>query len=193
MIGCKNITATLAGNTYKAMRGDKKKLLTNLKIPYTSTWDINDEKTVSWLKAMNLDLILNMRTRCIYKDIVLQAPRLGCVNIHHGLLPSQKGLFCDLHALANNEKTGFTIHTMTKRIDCGDILCREEVLENNNYMSYLKETALKEEVSIVDLIKKIASSDSLPPPLSIKRVNTAATTTPNREMLREVQQKGIIL
>ena len=191
--GCRNIANTLARNLSDALFRQKKKFLKNLGIPLISVKSINDRKAILWLETLKPDLILNMRARCIYKDAVLKIPHLGCANVHHGILPHQKGLFCDLYALADNRVAGFTIHQMTNYIDQGQILYREEVNKNKNYIDYLAEVASKEKVAIVAFIKRAVRGNLLSEAISNNDQHPTVTTTPNFRKIKELQRKGIIL
>ena len=54
---------------------------------------------------------------------VLNAPRLGCINVHTSLLPRWRGAAPIQRAIqAGDEKTGITIMQMDKGLDTGDIL-----------------------------------------------------------------------
>ncbi len=191
--GCNNMANTLIRNLADVLSGRKRKFLAELKIPFVFANSINDERTVAWLKSMKPDLILNMRARCIYKEAVLQIPRLGCMNVHHGILPSQRGLFCDLYALADDKAAGFTIHQMTSGIDQGSIFYTQEVDESKNYIDYLSKVALKEKRAIVKFIENVVQNNSLPEPKPNQEQKSVLTTTPNFEKIKELQHKGIIL
>lgn len=191
--GCNNMANTLIRNLADVLSGRKRKFLAELKIPFVFANSINDERTIAWLKSMKPDLILNMRARCIYKEAVLQIPRLGCVNVHHGILPSQRGLFCDLYALAYNKAAGFTIHRMTSGIDQGSVFHTQEVDENKSYIDYLAEVALKEKRAIVRFIENVVQNNSLPESKPNQNQKSIFTTTPNFKKIKELQHKGIIL
>lgn len=191
--GCKNIASTLARNIGDALLGRKEKFLKKSGTPFISVKSINDRKAVLWFQTIKPDLILNMRARCIYKDAVLKIPRLGCVNVHHGILPNQKGLFCDLYALADNRITGFTIHQMTSHVDQGQILYTEEMSREKNYTDYLVEVASKEKVAIVNFIEKMVRSNSLPEAISSSNHSPIITTTPDFKKIKQLQHNEIIL
>src|SRR5690606_15184406 len=72
--------------------------------------NINTPEALNVVRDHKIDLLLNARTRSIFKSDILQAPRLGCINIHHGLLPHQRGLMCDFWAHLENQPSGFSIH-----------------------------------------------------------------------------------
>jgi methionyl-tRNA formyltransferase len=59
---------------------------------------------------------------------VLEAPRLGCVNIHPSLLPRHRGpdpLFWTFRD--GDRQTGVTIHQMTAELDAGPILVQRRI------------------------------------------------------------------
>lgn len=192
--GCKNIANTLTYNIKDALFNTRKGFLKKSGIPFFSAKSINDQKMILWLQAMKPDLIVNMRARCIYNDAVLKIPRLGCANVHHGILPYQKGLFCDLYALAENRATGFTIHQMTGNIDRGKILYQEKVSGNKNYIGYLAEVASKEKTAIANFIQKTVRNNFLSEATtSHENQNVSMTTTPDFKKIKEFKRKGIIL
>jgi folate-dependent phosphoribosylglycinamide formyltransferase PurN len=191
--GGNNMAHTLIRNLADALLGRKRKFLAESKIPFVFANSINDERTIVWLKSLKPDLILNMRARCIYKEAVLQIPRFGCVNVHHGILPSQRGLFCDLYALADDKTAGFTIHQMTSGIDQGSIFHTQKVDKTKNYIDYLVEVASKEKWTIVKFIENVVQNNSLPESKPNQNQKSIFTTTPNFKKIKELQHKGIIL
>jgi folate-dependent phosphoribosylglycinamide formyltransferase PurN len=191
--GCNNMANTLMRSFADALSGGKRKFLAESNIPFVFTNNINDERTIMWLQSMKPDLILNMRARCIYKDAILQIPRLGCVNVHHGILPSQRGLFCDLYALADDKTAGFTIHQMTSGIDQGSIFHTQEVDKNKKYIDYLSGVASKEKLAIAKFIENVVQNNSLPESKPDQNQESIFTTTPNFKKIKELQHKGIIL
>ena len=64
----------------------------------------------------------------ILPQAVLDAPRLGCVNIHASLLPRWRGASPIQHAiLAGDAETGITIMQMDAGLDTGPILMQEAI------------------------------------------------------------------
>ncbi len=184
---------TLWDNERESRTRKKERLFASRGLPTLYTTSINDERVVNWVKALQPDLIVNMRARCIYQQAILATARLGCINVHHGLLPEQRGLFCDLFAVADQRVTGFTIHTMTPGIDQGTILFQETVTASKNYMEYLSTVAQAESKAISKLITSIAHSDALP----LGKTNTCdrprLTTTPTLKELKEFHRQGMVL
>jgi len=55
--------------------------------------------------------------------LVLDAPKLGCLNIHPALLPKYRGRYSTVHAIFNGEKeTGVSMHWMDEGIDSGPLI-----------------------------------------------------------------------
>lgn len=73
------------------------------------------------------DLIITAAYGQIIPDVILNTPRLGCVNVHASLLPKYRG-GAPVHKaiIDGEEKTGVTIMYMEKRMDAGDIISQRE-------------------------------------------------------------------
>ena len=191
--GCRNIAKTLTLNLFSTLLREKKKLFKKNNIPFIEVKSINNEKAILWLKQVSPDLIVNMRARCIYRDSVLRIPRLGCINVHHGILPQQRGLFCDLYALAENKETGFTIHRMTSQIDIGQIFYQVRIENEKDYIKYLSKVSSREGMAISTSINKIMANGFLLESALEKCGNSIVTTTPDFKTIKQLQHKGIIL
>ena len=74
------------------------------------------------------DLIITAAYGQIVPDAILQAPKLGCINVHASLLPKYRGGAPVHYAIINGEeKTGVTIMYMVKKMDAGNIISQVEV------------------------------------------------------------------
>lgn len=78
--------------------------------------------------ALEPDLIVT----CAYGQIIpkelLEAPRLGCINVHASLLPKLRGGAPIHRAIINGfSKTGITIMYMNEGMDTGDIISTREI------------------------------------------------------------------
>ena len=88
--------------------------------------DINEE----YEEILNLepDLIITCAYGQILPKVILDAPRLGCINVHASLLPKLRG-GAPIHKaiIEGYTKTGITIMYMNSKMDAGDIITQEEV------------------------------------------------------------------
>ena len=191
--GCRHMAKALTLNLFSTLLAEKKKLFKKYNIPFIEVKSINNAKAISWLQQVGPDLIVNMRARCIYRDSVLRIPRLGCINVHHGILPLQRGLFCDLYALAEDKETGFTIHQMTSQIDIGQIFYQVRIENEKDYIKYLSKVSRREGMAISTSINKIMANGFLLESALEKCDNSIVTTTPDFKTIKQLQHKGIIL
>jgi len=80
------------------------------------------------IRDMNPDIIFSLYYRLILSQEVLDIPSLGCINVHPGYLPKDRGPAPSLWNILNGDKfAGITAHYMTKEIDAGDIIDQERI------------------------------------------------------------------
>jgi len=92
-------------------------------IPVFQPETLKDEQAQDELKALNADLMVVTAYGLLLPEAVLEAPRLGCINIHASLLPRWRGAAPIQRAiLAGDKKTGISIMQMDEGLDTGDVL-----------------------------------------------------------------------
>ena len=96
-------------------------------IPVYQPLTLREEATQQQLKDLDADLMVVTAYGLLLPSEVLQAPRLGCINIHASLLPRWRGAAPIQRAIqAGDKKTGITIMQMDAGLDTGDILAVAE-------------------------------------------------------------------
>ncbi|QBK25586.1 methionyl-tRNA formyltransferase [Ureibacillus thermophilus] len=77
---------------------------------------------------LNPDLVVTAAFGQILPKELLDAPRLGCINVHASLLPKYRG-GAPIHQaiMDGEEKTGVTIMYMAEKLDAGDIISQREI------------------------------------------------------------------
>lgn len=88
------------------------------------------------IAAMAPDLIVVVAFGKILPQSVLDAPRLGCINVHGSLLPAYRGAAPMQRAIIEGQdRTGITTMYMAAGLDTGDMLLKTEVdiLEDDNF------------------------------------------------------------
>ena len=96
-------------------------------IPVYQPKSLKDEMVQRELKALDADLMIVTAYGLLLPAAVLEAPRLGCINIHASLLPRWRGAAPIQRAiLAADKKTGITIMQMDEGLDSGDMLAVAE-------------------------------------------------------------------
>jgi methionyl-tRNA formyltransferase len=80
-------------------------------------------EALALLQAAKLDLACVVSYGQILPQAVLDAPRLGCVNVHASLLPRWRGAAPIEWALAaGDSETGVCVQRMVYKLDAGDVL-----------------------------------------------------------------------
>lgn len=86
-----------------------------------------NEEFFAELRAADPDLIIVAAYGKILPKVVLDIPRLGCVNIHASLLPRFRGAApIQRCVIEGDEKTGVTLMYMAEGMDTGDMIARAE-------------------------------------------------------------------
>ncbi|WOD62121.1 methionyl-tRNA formyltransferase [Niallia taxi] len=98
-------------------------------IPVYQPEKIRQSEELGQIIALQPDLIVTAAFGQILPKELLDAPRLGCINVHASLLPELRG-GAPIHysIIQGKEKTGITIMYMAEKLDAGDILTVAEVV-----------------------------------------------------------------
>ena len=90
----------------------------------------------------NADIIITCAYGQIIPEVILNNPKLGCINVHASLLPRLRGGAPLHHALIDGEeKTGITIMYMDKGMDTGDIISTKEyVIKDTDNVGTIHDT-----------------------------------------------------
>lgn len=88
------------------------------------------------------DIIITCAYGQIIPEVILNSPKLGCINVHASLLPRLRGGAPLHHALIDGEeKTGITIMYMDKKMDTGDIISTKEyIIKDSDNVGTLHDT-----------------------------------------------------
>src|SRR5262245_12977802 len=87
---------------------------------------VKDPQFADEVRSAEVDVILNIHSLFIINKEVVNAPRIGCFNMHPGPLPRYAGLNAVSWAIYRGETShGVTIHKMEPGIDTGPIVYQE--------------------------------------------------------------------
>lgn len=195
LIGVFNLASELIKNSFNLLFKRREKLAKEYRIPHRLVDSMNDQSVIDWVRGMEIDIILNIRTRDIYGESILRTPKLGCVNIHHGILPDYRGTFCDLYALYENRNAGFSIHKMEKKVDAG-VIFKTVVVDQGtekNYQHYLKKTEEVEIKEIIDFFNECTRLNNFPTGIPNKTKRKIYTKNPTPKMIKNFKAQGFIL
>ncbi|MCG6200716.1 methionyl-tRNA formyltransferase [Psychromonas antarctica] len=127
-------------------------------IPVYQPQNFKEATDVDQLVALNADLLIVVAYGLILPKVVLEAPRLGCLNVHGSLLPRWRGAAPIQRAIwAGDSETGVTIMQMNEGLDTGDMLSKVRCSINSDETSesLYEKLAQQAPLALVDTIKKL--------------------------------------
>ena len=117
-----------AGRGRKLSPSPVKEVATDAGIPVFQPVNFKDPATIEELGSLSADLMVVVAYGLLLPRPVLDAPRLGCVNIHASVLPRWRGAAPIQRAvLAGDATSGITIMRMEQGLDTGPMYLIEEV------------------------------------------------------------------
>lgn len=126
VIGCYTQPDRPAGRGRKLTPSPVKALAQEHDIPVYQPLNFKQAEDVDQLAALNADLMVVVAYGLILPKSVLDAPRLGCINVHASILPRWRGAAPIQRAIAEGDiESGVTIMQMDVGLDTGDMLLKE--------------------------------------------------------------------
>ncbi|MEI6893650.1 MAG: methionyl-tRNA formyltransferase [Colwellia sp.] len=130
------------------------------------------------LAQYNADIMVVVAYGLLLPEIILNSPRLGCINVHGSILPKWRGAAPIQRSLeAGDKKTGVTIMQMDKGLDTGDmILATECAIEDTDTSASLYEKLAKlGPVALIETLTLMAQANYQASEHNIAQDNTLAT------------------
>ncbi len=144
---------------------------------------VRSDEALEAFKSHNLDLAVVAAYGLILPAVILDAPRLGCINIHASLLPRWRGAAPIHHAiLAGDDETGITTMQMDPGLDTGPMLMRESlpITSTTTSATLLEEMA---ELGGRLIVKTIANLDTITPEIQDDDLATYAAKITKEDSL----------
>jgi methionyl-tRNA formyltransferase len=114
-----------AGRGQQLQASPVKQLALAHQIPVYQPKSLKKSKAQNDLAELNADLMVVVAYGLILPTVVLQTPKLGCINVHGSLLPRWRGAAPIQRALwAGDTATGVTIMQMDEGLDTGAMLSK---------------------------------------------------------------------
>ncbi|MDC3416443.1 methionyl-tRNA formyltransferase [Aquibacillus salsiterrae] len=114
-------------------------------IPVFQPEKINEEEAYTQVLNYKPDIIITAAFGQILPKALLEAPELGCINVHASLLPELRGGAPIHYAIMQGKKeTGITIMYMVEKLDAGDIISQDKItIEEDDHVGSLHEKLAK--------------------------------------------------
>lgn len=118
-----------AGRGNKLHPSPVKEFAQSNNIPVYQPINFKELSTVDIFKALKPDLMVVAVYGLLLPKVILETPRLGCVNVHISLLPRWRGASPNIQPiLAGDKETGVTIMQMDQGLDTGDMLYKKRYI-----------------------------------------------------------------
>ncbi len=115
-----------AGRGRKLTASPVKQVALERGVPVYQPKNFKEEADLKQLESLGADLMVVVAYGLILPRRVLDAPRLGCINIHASLLPRWRGAAPIHRAIqAGDPETGITIMEMEEGLDTGPMLLKK--------------------------------------------------------------------
>jgi len=151
-----------AGRGKKLTASAVKHVALDANIPVYQPVNFKEPESVEQLAALNADLMIVVAYGLILPEVVLQTPKLGCLNVHGSLLPRWRGAAPIQRAIwAGDKETGVTIMQMNAGLDTGDMLSKVicPIAADETSASLYNKLADQAPLALVDTIKKLAAGE----------------------------------
>jgi len=123
VIACYTQPDRPAGRGRKLAASPVKVLAEQHQIPVYQPLNFKEQADIDALNTLNADLMVVVAYGLILPKVILEAPRLGCINVHASLLPRWRGAAPIQRAIAaGDHESGVTIMQMDIGLDTGDML-----------------------------------------------------------------------
>ena len=112
-----------AGRGKKLKASEVKELALAHELPVFQPASLKSDDALTELSNLNADIMIVVAYGLLLPKAILDAPRLGCLNVHGSILPRWRGAAPIQRAIwAGDTETGVTIMQMDEGLDTGDML-----------------------------------------------------------------------
>ena len=131
-------------------------------VPTWAAARVRDPEFAGVVRASAVDLLLNVHSLYLVNPAVLEAPRLGCFNLHPGPLPECAGLNAPSWAIHHGERThGVTLHWMSAAVDTGPIAyCDRFPIDASDTGLTLALKCVRAGLPLVEKLLQVAATDA---------------------------------
>lgn len=154
-----------AGRGNKLIPSPVQQTAEKLKIPVKTPISLRKGNAAEEIKNLNADVAVVCAYGLILPQAVLDAPKLGCINVHASLLPRWRGAAPIQRAIeAGDKETGITIMQMDAGLDTGDMLLkgRVPILEDTTFQTLHDSLSVLGADLIIQVLNNIPTPEKQP-------------------------------
>ncbi|MEM5514761.1 methionyl-tRNA formyltransferase [Pseudoalteromonas sp. AS84] len=165
-----------AGRGKKLKASEVKELALEHNLPVFQPQSLKNDEALAELTSLNADIMIVVAYGLILPKAILEAPRLGCLNVHGSILPRWRGAAPIQRAIwAGDEQTGVTIMQMDEGLDTGDMLhiSRCPISTTETSASLYTKLAELGPNALIETINKLANGEITSEPQNDELANYA--------------------
>ncbi len=156
-----------AGRGKKLMACATKQLALEHNIPVEQPVNFKDENDQQHLASYNADVMVVVAYGLLLPQVILDTPRLGCINVHGSILPEWRGAAPIQRSLeAGDAVTGVTVMQMDKGLDTGDMLLKAtcNITEDDTSASLYEKLANIGPKALTDTLELMSTNSHIKTP-----------------------------
>lgn len=154
-----------AGRGQKLVQSPVKQLAVSNGIPVFQPLNFKHDEDKAQLEALNADIMIVAAYGIILPKVVLDIPKLGCINVHASLLPRWRGAAPINRALiAGDLETGITIMQMDVGLDTGDMLLKShcDITPTDTFSTLHDRLAIIGGEALIEALEKLQQGTLVP-------------------------------
>ena len=147
-----------AGRGKKLQISPVKQVALEHEIPVFQPSSLKPLEETENLASLDVDLVIVVAYGLILPKTILDAPRLGCLNVHASLLPRWRGAApIERALLAGDKVSGVTIMQMDEGLDTGAMLDKQtvEVSPNDNRMGLEEKLKIAGQMALLRILSNL--------------------------------------
>jgi methionyl-tRNA formyltransferase len=160
-------------------------------VPIFTTRSVNDPGFIRQVRAIAPDVIVSVAAPEIFKSELLSVPRLGCINMHSGRLPTYRGMMPTFWQMLQGEPAiTITVHRMAEKLDAGDVLAtRLFAIERSDSLDrIIRGTKIEGARLLITVLRDLRADRVQSTPLEMKQARYFSFPKP--QDVREFRKRG---
>jgi methionyl-tRNA formyltransferase len=182
--GLRFVDARLRGHSIAA-------LAISTGVPVVRAGSVNRPEYIGQVRAIAPDVIVSVAAPEIFKPEILGVPRLGCINIHSGRLPTYRGMMPTFWQMLRGEPAvTITVHRMAEKLDAGDVLATQPfaIRTSDSLDRVIKGTKSEGAKLVIRVLLDLRAGRAQPRPLDM--IHAGYFSFPKPEDVREFRKRG---
>jgi len=151
-----------AGRGKKLQASPVKNLAVEHNIALFQPASLRDETAQQELASLNADIMVVVAYGLILPQVVLDTPKMGCINVHGSILPRWRGAAPIQRALwAGDTETGITIMQMDIGLDTGAMLLKTQlpIEDNDTSASLYEKLAVQGPIALIQALAGLSAGE----------------------------------